>query len=389
MEPATLKPSLRPGIARILPAAGNLRGWRAGLVLAFVLPLAACQRGAAHSDTRNISEEAVHFVSGKITLAGTLVLPADSERRPAVVLFHGSGAQQRDLFTARWFADQGIAALAYDKRGVGESGGDFRAVPFMELSNDGLAAIEYLKTRKEIDAKRIGVWGLSQGGWLGPLAASRSADVSFVIAVSGPGVSPGEQMIVYYANELRTEGVAESDVLEASAVRRDIWNYLSSGRGYEKAKAELEGARTKRWYPQVKGQQDDLFGPLETPAELRKPNNPSFNWIQHEMNYDPVPTLRAVHVSALFLFGDRDQLIPVAESVAAIRRVLAEDAHHDFTIREFPNDDHGMRLTTGEASGDIDPEYLKAMRAWLATHALAQLFAAAPRGNKPVQPLGI
>lgn len=180
---------------------------------------------------RAATEEAVHFASGKITLAGTLVLPAGSGQHPAVVLFHGSGPQERDIFTARWFAEQGIAALAYDKRGVGESTGDFRAVPFMELCDDGLAAIEFLKSQKEIDAKHIGVWGLSQGGWLGPLAASRSADVSFVIAVSGPGVSPGEQMIVYYANELRSQGVEETDVREASALRRDVWNYLSNSAG--------------------------------------------------------------------------------------------------------------------------------------------------------------
>jgi pimeloyl-ACP methyl ester carboxylesterase len=350
--------------------------WPSFFVLAFLLPLAACtQRSSTlpekSSETQAVSEEAVHFASGKITLAGTLVLPAGSERHAAVVLFHGSGPQERDLFMARWFADQGIAALAYDKRGVGESTGNFRAVPFMDLCDDGLAAIEYLKSRKEIDAKRIGVWGLSQGGWLGPLAGSRSADVSFVIAVSGPGVSPGEQMIVYYANELRAEGAAESDVGEASTLRRDIWNYLSnnagSSTGYEKAKAELEQARTKRWYKQVKAQQDDLFGPLQTPAELSKPDHPGFNWFQHEMNYDPVPTLRKVRVPALFLFGDKDQLIPVAESVVAIRRVFGEDDHHDFTIREFPNDDHGMRLTTGEASGAIDPEYLKTMREWLAS----------------------
>jgi dienelactone hydrolase len=346
------------------------------LVLAFSLPLAACTQRAAtplekSSEIRAASEAAVHFASGKITLAGTLVLPAGSEQHPAVVLFHGSGAQERDLFTARWFANQGIAVLAYDKRGVGESTGNFRAVPFMDLCDDGLAAIEYLKSRKEIDAKHIGVWGLSQGGWLGPLAASRSPDVSFVIAVSGPGVSPGEQMIVFYANELRAEGASESDVREASTLRRNVWNYLSNrtggGTGYQEAKTELEQARTKRWYKQVKAQQDDLFGPLQTPAELSKPDHLGFNWFQHEMNYDPVPTLRAVRVPALFLFGDRDQLIPVAESAAAIRRVLAEDDHHDFTIREFPNDDHGMRLTTGEASGEIDPEYLMTMREWLAS----------------------
>jgi uncharacterized protein len=380
MKFAVHKRGLRLRIARILPVSGNLCGWRAGFALLFVPLLAflavACTQSASTFGDRppdggGAREEAVQFTSGEITLRGTLVLPAGSERRPAVVLFHGSGPQARDLFMARWFRDQGIAALAYDKRGVGESGGNFRAVPFMELSDDGLAAIEYLKTRKEVDRKRIGVWGLSQGGWLGPLAASRSADVAFVIAVSGPGVSPGEQMIVYYANELRAEGVAESDVREASALRRDVWNYLSSSTwsaaGYEKAKTELEQARAKRWYKQVKGQQDDLFGTLQTPAELSKPDHPGFNWYQREMHYDPVPALRAVRVPALFLFGDRDQLIPVGESVAVIRRVLAENSHHEFTIREFPNDDHGMRLTTGETSGEIDPEYLKTMREWLAS----------------------
>lgn len=316
------------------------------------------------------SEEAVRFVSGKNTIAGTLVFPEGAGRHPAVVLFHGSGPQRRDLFTARWFAAQGVAALAYDKRGVGESQGNFNAVPFMELCDDGLAAIEYLKSRKEIDAKRIGVWGLSQGGWLGPLAASRSNDVAFVIAVSGPGVSPGEQMIVYYANELRAEGVAEEDVREASATRRDIWSYMSSGQGYEKAKAELEQARRKRWYKKAKAQQDDSFGALPTPAERNKPVGRSLLWFGQEAVYDPVPALRALHVPALFLFGDKDQLIPVAESVAVVKNVLKEEGRHEFTIREFPNDDHGMRLATGDAEGDVDPEYLKTMSEWLNAHVV-------------------
>ena len=355
------------------PAPGLPRRWRWLFSLAFVLPLTGCTQRASSDtektpETSTVTEKPVHFDSGDITLAGTIVLPAGSHSHSAVVLFHGSGAQKRDLFTARWFAEQGIAALAYDKRGVGDSTGNFRTVPFMDLCDDGLAAIAYLKSRKEIDARRIGVWGLSQGGWLGPLAASRSPEVSFVIAVSGPVVSPGEQMIVYYANELRSEGVTESDVQEASVLRRDIWNYLSTGAGYEKAKAELEQGRAKRWYKQAKAQQDDLFGPLQTPAELSKPEHPGFNWFQHEMNYDPVPTLRMVRVPALFLFGDKDQLIPVAESVAAIRRVLAEEGYHNFTVRELPNDDHGMRLMSGEGYGEIDPEYLQAMSAWLATH---------------------
>jgi dienelactone hydrolase len=366
------KPRSRRRTLLRLSSARRRRGSLTGFVLFVVLPAMACtQRGLVErpSEKRATREEAVHFASGDIALAGTLVLPEGSQQHPAVVLVHGSGPQKRDLSTARWFAAEGIAALAYDKRGVGESSGDFRKVPFMELCDDGLGAIKYLKSRKEIDAKRIGVWGLSQGGWLGPLAASRSADVAFVIAVSGPGVSPGQQMIVYYANELREQGVDEGDVREASTVRRDIWSYMSSGLGYEKTKAELDEARTKRWYSQARVQQDDSFGPLPTPGELSKPVGRSAIWFKQEAVYDPVPALRALRVPALFLFGNHDQLIPVDESVAVIQRVLAEDKHRDFTIWVFPNVDHEMRLVTSEA-GAIDPEYPKTMRDWLSTHVL-------------------
>jgi pimeloyl-ACP methyl ester carboxylesterase len=370
-----------------LGAARRSRGSLTSFVFFIVLPAIACApRGSLEkppekspdkpAQKSGIGEEAVHFASGDVTLAGTLILPEGSQPHPAVVLFHGSGPQTRDLFTARWFAAQGIAALAYDKRGVGESSGDFRKVPFMDLSDDGLAAIKYLKSReerkepKEIDAKRIGVWGLSQGGWLGPLAASRSADIAFVIAVSGPGVSPGEQMIVYYANELREQGVPERDVREASTVRRDIWAYMANGLGYEKVKAEMNQARSKPWYKRAKAQQDDSFGPLPAPAELNKPVGRSLLWFKQEAIYDPVPALHALRVPALFLFGDHDQLIPVDESVAIIQRVLAEDQHHDFTIRVFPNVDHGMQLATGDAMGETDPQYLKTMHDWLSTHVL-------------------
>jgi uncharacterized protein len=373
MNALSRKPVSRLRIHLRLSSARRSRGSLIIFVLFFLLPAIACtQRGLVErpSEKRGTSEEAVHFASGDITLAGTIVLPEASQPYPAVVLFHGSGPQKRNLFTARWFATEGIAALSYDKRGVGESGGDFRKVPFMELCDDGLAAIKYLKSRKEIDAKRIGVWGLSQGGWLGPLAASRSSDVAFVIAVSGPGVSPGEQMIVYYANELRRQGLSEGDVREASTVRRDIWNYLESGQGYQKTKGELDEARSKAWFGQAKEQQDDSFGPLPTLAELSKPVGRSALWFKQEAVYDPVLALRALRVPALFLFGDHDQLIPVDESVAVIQRVLAQDKHHDFTIRVFLNVDHEMRLVTSEAADATDPEYLKAMRDWLSTHVL-------------------
>ncbi|HET9400519.1 MAG TPA: alpha/beta hydrolase [Candidatus Acidoferrales bacterium] len=315
-----------------------------------------------------IEEEAIHFKSDGATLSGALYLPAGKPPYPAVVLFHGSGAQPRDSFSAHWFAEQGIAALAYDKRGVGESTGDFRTVPFMELADDGLAAIDLLKARKDIDHARIGVWGLSQGGWLGPLAASRSRDISFVIAVSGPAVSPGEQMIFYYAEELRAGGLSESDVADASQMRRTIWTYLESGQNYEGAKNALQGAQSKSWYATVKAQRDSPFDALPTPAEINAPDYRYTRWFKKEAVYDPLPALKALHVPALFLFADHDRLVQVPETVDILKRLISENQKLNFTIRIIPNTDHGMRRADSDGFGAASTEYLEAMRDWLQAH---------------------
>jgi len=286
------------------------------------------------SSPDNIREEPVRLSNGAISLAGTLVLPAGRGPYPAVVLFHGSGPQARDLSTARWFAQQGVAALAYDKRGVGESSGDFRQVAFPELCGDGLAGFAMLKSRPDIQARKIGVWGISQGGWLGPLAAARSKDVAFVIAVSGPGVTPGEQMIFYYANRLRHQGFLESEVAEASAVRRVVWDYLATGSGYAEVKEALTRARSRRWFQALGGQEDGLFAQTDK-AILNAGAKQYQPWFRSEMNYDPTKALREISVPILFVFGDADDLVPVPASVDIIRRTLA-DSYEISSSTSFP-----------------------------------------------------
>lgn len=338
------------------------------LLLATMVEICGCSRRAPESPPSAVVRvEQVHFTNGDATLSGSIYIPAGRGPHPAVVLFHGSGPQRRDISTASWFAEHGVAALAYDKRGVGESTGDFRKIVFMDLTRDGIAGIQLLKARRDIDASQIGAWGLSQGGWLGPLAATQSPDIHWVIAVSGPGVSPGEQMIVYYANELRRGGVPEAQITEASATRRAIWNYMSSGQNYQQTKSLFDSARSKPWYAQVSQQQDKLFDPMPAPADFAKPGYQHGNWFAHEMNYDPVPTLEALKIPALFLFGDQDQLIPVQTSMEIIRRVQSEPGQRDFTIQVFPGVEHDMYAETGDAGG-TSREYLNAMQSWLTAH---------------------
>ena len=328
----------------------------AGIVAALLL--CGCSTPAANP---NVREQQVRFRNGDVMLGGTLFLPAGNKSHPAVVIFHGSGPQARDSFMGHWFAQQGIACLTYDKRGVGESTGDFQQVAFPALVDDGLAAISFLKTRKDIDAHRIGVWGLSQGGWLGPLAASQSKDIAFVIAVSGPGVSPGEQMIFYYANQLRDQGLPEPQVAEASDLRRQVWHYLSTGEGYEAADKALQRAQSQPWFPAIQEQQDGLFHRTPVSGILKDSSLRERVWFKVEMNYDPLIALRKLTVPALFVFGDQDRLVPVQTSIDIIRQTLIESGHRDFTIKHFPGADHGIRLE----SGQFAPGYLQTMSDWV------------------------
>jgi dipeptidyl aminopeptidase/acylaminoacyl peptidase len=113
------------------------------------------------------------------------------------VVFHSASGPDRDFPTYQHLTTElprsGFAVL-YDRRGSGASTGDFSSASFKELAEDGISGIRYLTTRKEIDSRRIGVWGISQCGWLGPLAATLSKDIAFVVAVSASGVSPAAQM---------------------------------------------------------------------------------------------------------------------------------------------------------------------------------------------------
>jgi uncharacterized protein len=333
---------------------------RATVYFTAVIAFGVCG-GCSHSVSQTaVQQESVKFSSGDATLAGTLFLPGTPGKHPAVVLFHGSGPQARDSVRAEWFAGWGVAALAYDKRGVGESTGDFRTIPFQDLVEDGLAGINFLKSRTDIDAQHIGVWGLSQGGWLGPLAAARSRDVAFVIAVSGPGVSPGEQMVFYYANELRAMGFSERETEEASVLRRQVWNYLATGLGYDAAKSAIQRAKAKRWYASLSAQRDHLIASFDD-AEVAR----NEDWYKVEMNYDPVAALRKLRVPALFLFGSDDELVPVSESVEIIRRTLTAIRHTDFTIKIFPGADHGVYVRTATGSMRLAPGYEATMKEWV------------------------
>jgi pimeloyl-ACP methyl ester carboxylesterase len=181
-----------------------------------------------------------------VQLTGTLIAPSVGGRHPVIVLVHGSGAENREYMLpwARFL-------IGYDKRGVGGSTGDWNTSTYEDLASDAVVAVEYLKTRRDIDATQIGLLGISQAGWIMPLAAVRSKDVAFLISISGAGVTPAETTIDQARNELTMTDMPAATVADIVALIRLQYDVARTG-AYAAAREKLVarmGPRQKQLFP--------------------------------------------------------------------------------------------------------------------------------------------
>ena len=195
-----------------------------GLSIAVTLSLVAgCTGGSSRPQTGRVT-----FQNGEVTLAGNLFIPAGEGPFPAVVLVHSAGkTTSEDLkVLSFFFVQHGFAALTYDKRGVGESTGTYKMVDVKngesvldELAGDALAGVKFLKNHDQIDPNRIGFFGVSQAGWIAPLAASKSPDVAFIVLYSGPVCTVGQE--IYYSQKTGDDpgGKVEGISLEQASDR--------------------------------------------------------------------------------------------------------------------------------------------------------------------------
>jgi hypothetical protein len=305
-------------------------------------------------------EEEVRFQSGGVTLAGTLRLPLARGRRPALFLLQGSGDADREAesFYADHFARHGIATLVYDKRGTGSSGGDYREESFNDFAADALAGVHYLQSRKEINPKRVGLYGRSHGGIVAPLAASLSKDVAFIINVSGAGVPPYRQVTYQAEAQMRRDGFSEAEIAEAIAYLSQKWAVArAGGEGWDSLRVATQKARGKRWADRVQ---------LAT-----KPEDIVPSW-KLQMGYDPVPALETVKCAALAIFGELDTLTPVAETTANYRKGLGKAGNRDYTIKVFPDADHALLVWPKPNAPTHWPVlaagYLETMTSWIDKH---------------------
>jgi pimeloyl-ACP methyl ester carboxylesterase len=303
----------------------------------------------------------VGFENGGIHLAGTLLEPLTPGPHPAIVMLHGSGPTTRDsmLPFADVFARNGIAVLLHDKRGTGGSSGNWSRATFDDLASDALAAVQYLKTRRDINPRQIGVQGTSFGGWVAPLAASRSRDVAFVIVESAPAISPLEHERLRVRAQLKADGFTNEVVVRALDFMEQKFDVARTGQGWPKLQEAMKRAEVDGWLSYV-----------NPPTSLE---SLQWNWT-NLLSYDPRPALEKVTCPILVLYGQLDTIVSPAENRRRMETALKRAGNRDATIKVFEKANHGFfaAITGGRREGPslkgLVPGYLQVRVDWLRQH---------------------
>ena len=331
-------------------------------------------------------QEEVRFKNDTVTLAGTLTLPPTSGKHPAVVMITGSGGQNRDeeLFGFKPFkliADaltrRGVAVLRYDDRGIGGSSAGPADVTTEDFAKDAQCAVQYLRTRNDIDPAQIGLCGHSEGAVAATIGADRAQDIAFQVLLAGPGV-PGDTLILWQLVTLgRAGGASEKDLVDAVALQHRIYDAVRTGRGWEDVRASLSeriGRSMHDLSPERRKALGDSakFVAATVDAKLAPARS---SWFAFLISYDPAPTLRRTRCPVLALYGALDLQVPPGVNLKPLESALREGGNNDVTVRILPGANHLFQAaTTGHPSEyaqlkkEFVPGFLDTLTAWVTRH---------------------
>ena len=258
-------------------------------------------------------ERSVSFDSSEVELNGSLLVPGGAGPHPAVAIVHGAefGTRETYRLMASHLARRGVATLIYDKRGTGDSTGDYATATFDDLASDALAAVALLRAQAEIDPERVGLVGMSQGGWIIAEAANRSTDVAFLVALSASGFTPAEQAAWLTGSMLAVRGFGQS-AIDASA---DAWAMMYSS-------LDLVDA--------------GIIGSLA--------GTPGFWFHALDPDLDSGALWERVRQPVLGLWGELDCQVPAYDSLSAVRAALERGPNRTRELRILPGADHGFAL---------------------------------------------
>jgi uncharacterized protein len=328
-------------------------------------------------------EDEVAFKSGRILLAGTLTRPKEDKKYPAVILLTGSGPQNRDeeifgfkIFQkiADYLTRKGFAVLRYDDRGVGGSTGNTMQSTTEDFADDARAAIDFLLKQKNIDPKKIGFLGHSEGGIIAPMVAANSDKVAFMVLMSGTGVTGGEVLLEQQKLILKASGVSDSLIAQNLELQKKINNALNSGKNLNEISGDIEAFAEKDFEtlsPEIKASIKDKKAYINSTvqSQIALFNNP---WFSYFIKYDPAPALRKVKVPVLMTFGELDLQVPVNQNKPKMEEALRAGGNNNFKSIIFPKANHlyqeaktGSPGEYSELQKEFVPGFLQTISDWL------------------------
>ena len=323
---------------------------------------------SAAATTKVIAEEK-SFRNGDAELRGTLYLPEGGPPAGLVVVTHGASSPLRSsplyAHLKEMLPPLGIGLFVYDRRATGQSTGRSFGGDYGLLAGDAIAAVRMLAEDPRIDRRRIGLWGLSQGGWIALLAASRSSDIAFAVSASAPVVTPDVQMMFYSANVLRVNGYPQEEIDRMLATRKAVDDYMRGTGDRAEAQRLVDAAKAKPWFKYL------YMG--ETVRDRR-----ASAW-RKEIEHDPLATLAGVKVPVLVLYGAADPVVPVATSVERLKSISAKLPRMEVAV--IAGADHSMQTSVdpkvqldpanGDAGRPEAPEYFAVLASWLTRQGVA------------------
>lgn len=285
-------------------------------------------------------QETTFTGDGGTKLVGRLLLPPGHAKVPVVVLIHGAehdSARQFD-FMQRELPAEGVGAFVYDKRGTGASEGTYTQ-DYNVLANDAVAAVAEARRLAGARAGRVGYRGGSQGGWVAPLAATRTK-VDFVIVGYGLAISPLEEDREAVAFYLRQKGYDQSVIDKAWELSDAIGLILSShfAKGFDQLDAAKAKYAKEPWYKDVRGDFSYMVLPMSD-EEIREKGKAFASW-NTPWHYDSMAVLEKLHTPQLWELGEDDIDAPSGETLRRLASLQAKGL--PITTALFPHAEHGM-----------------------------------------------
>ncbi|GJM29663.1 MAG: hypothetical protein DHS20C17_22980 [Cyclobacteriaceae bacterium] len=315
---------------------------------------------AQSESTQRIIEERIEIIVQNDTIIGYLNKPNNIASFPVVIVLHSASHGHHDNAIYNHLEENltsiGIGVFTYDRRGSGESSGDFNAASLEDLANDAINAIKELKTRNDIISDKIGLFGISQGGWIAPLAYNLMPDdISFMILVSSSGVSPARQMEYSAVTTLQMNNYSPEIITKAKHLRNITNEYYRGNRDRVITQEEIDQFRDEDWF-------NDVYLPWQgnLPEDVGVTK-----WI-HEMDFDPKKYFETIKVPTVLFYGSTDRWVPIEESVKIWEVCFDRANNKDYEIHRIQNSGHMMILNEDDNPEQelISDEYTRKLKVW-------------------------